>query len=162
MTNFNDDDIDLGLALECTTTRNVQTKLKDNSGAGVNASSTVDMAFAASDPLSELVWSPHKGLSLKCAESGLADRKPFRLWNVGPNTLIAAPSQSDRFKGTNDANAMYDKIIDSQERFQTNEMVPKGGFEIGTAIILVIYVSLVAPYMWCCCSHLLSSYIIRR
>lgn len=131
MTNFNDDDIDLGLALECTTTRNVQTKLKDNSGAGVNASSTVDMAFAASDPLSELVWSPHKGLSLKCAESGLADRKPFRLWNVGPNTLIAAPSQSDRFKGTNDANAMYDKIIDSQERFQTNEMVPKGGFEIG-------------------------------
>lgn len=131
MTNFNDDDIDLGLALGCTTTRNVQTKLEDDTGAGVNASSTVDMAFAASDPLSELVWSPHKGLSLKCAESSLADKKPFRLWNVGPTTLIAAPSQSDRFKGTYDENAGYEKIIDSPERYQNNEMVLKSGNEIG-------------------------------
>lgn len=131
MTNFNDNDIDLGLALDCTTTHNVQTKLKEDSGAGVNASSTVDMAFAASDPLSELVWSPHKGLSLKCAESGLADKKPFRLWNVGPTTLIAAPSQSDRFKGTYDENAKYEKIIDSQESYQTDEMGPKSGTEIG-------------------------------
>lgn len=152
MTSFNDDDIDLGLALGCTTTRNVQTKLKDDTGAGVNASSTVDMAFAASDPLSELVWSPHKGLSLKCAESGLADKKPFRLWNVGPTTLIAAPSQSDRFKGTYDKNAVYEKIIDSPERFHTNEMVLKSGNEIGKAIFW--YMSLVAPY----CSRLSSLY----
>lgn len=135
MTNFNDDDIDLGLALGCTTTRNVQTKLEDDTGAGVNASSTVDMAFAASDPLSELVWSPHKGLSLKCAESSLADKKPFRLWNVGPTTLIAAPSQSDRFKGTYDENAGYEKIIDSPERYQNNEMVLKSGNEIGKALL---------------------------
>ncbi|KAK4361565.1 hypothetical protein RND71_020517 [Anisodus tanguticus] len=132
MTNFNDDDIDLGLALGCTTRNNVQTKPKDDSsGAGVNASSTVDMAFAASDPLSELVWSPHKGLSLKCADSGLADKKPFLLWNVGPSTLIASPSQSDRFKGTYDENAAYEKIIDSQEMFKTNLMGSKSGNEIG-------------------------------
>ncbi|KAH0640375.1 hypothetical protein KY285_036961 [Solanum tuberosum] len=130
MTNFNDDDIDLGLALGCTTTRNVYAKLKDAVGAGVNASSTVGMTFAASDPLSELVWSPRKGLSLKCAESGLADKKPLRLWNVGPTTLITAPSQSDRFKGTYDENAAYEKIID-QERLETNKMVLKSGNEIG-------------------------------
>ncbi|CAN4120450.1 unnamed protein product [Withania somnifera] len=130
MTNFNDDDIDLGLALG-STTRYVQTKPKVDAGAGVNASSTVDMAFAASEPVSELVWSPHKGLSLKCAESGLTDKKTFLLWNVGPSTLIAAPSQSDRYKGTCDENAVYEKTVDSQERFQTNEIVLKSGNEIG-------------------------------
>ncbi|CAN4091187.1 unnamed protein product [Withania somnifera] len=130
MTNLNDDDIDLGLDLG-RTPRNVRTKPKDDVGAGVNASSTVDMAFAASDPLSELVWSPHKGLSLKSAESGLADKKPFLLWNVGPSSYTDAPSQSDRFKGTHDENAVYEKIIDYQEMFQTNEMVLKSGNEIG-------------------------------
>lgn len=136
MTNINDDDIDLGLALGCTTTRNVHTKLKDAVGAGVNASSTVDMAFAESDPLSELVWSPRKGLSLKCAESSLADKKPFRLWNVGPTTLITAPSQSNRFKGTYDENAAYEKIID-QERLETKKLVLESGNEIGKDICLV-------------------------
>ncbi|PHT85827.1 hypothetical protein T459_07933 [Capsicum annuum] len=131
MTNFNDNDIDLGLALGCTT-RNDQTKPKDDTGAGVNASSMVDMAFAASDPLAELVWSPHKGLSLKCAEGGLAEKRPFLLWNVGPSSLVAAPSQSDRFKGICDENAVYEKIFDPQERFQTtNEMVSMSGNEIG-------------------------------
>lgn len=33
------------------------TRLSD-SGAGVNAASRVDLAFVASDPLSELVWVP--------------------------------------------------------------------------------------------------------
>ncbi|KAK4586197.1 hypothetical protein RGQ29_023408 [Quercus rubra] len=32
-------------------------------GAGANAGSRIDMTFVASDPLSELVWSPHKGPS---------------------------------------------------------------------------------------------------
>nr|XP_023915907.1 uncharacterized protein LOC112027474 isoform X2 [Quercus suber] len=32
-------------------------------GAGANAASRIDMTFVASDPLSELVWSPHKGPS---------------------------------------------------------------------------------------------------
>ncbi|XP_059315859.1 uncharacterized protein LOC132066559 [Lycium ferocissimum] len=134
MTNFNDDDIDLGLALGCTTRNNVQTKPKDDSsGAGVNASSTVDMAFAASDPLSELVWSPRKGLSLKCADSSLADKKPFLLWNVGPSNLIGSPSQSDRFlKGTYDENAAYEKIIDSHEMFRTSVM---GGSKSGNEVV---------------------------
>ncbi|XP_016434926.1 uncharacterized protein LOC107761240 [Nicotiana tabacum] len=144
MTN-NDDDIDLGLALGCTT-HNVKTKTEDDSGAGVNASSTVDMAFAASDPLSELVWSPHKGLSVKCADSGLADKKPFLLWNVGLSNVISPPSQSGRFKGTYDENAVNERILISQERFlldgvvedkhslaycETNVMGSKCGNEVG-------------------------------
>ncbi|XP_014520823.1 uncharacterized protein LOC106777661 isoform X8 [Vigna radiata var. radiata] len=36
-------------------------KLNNDSGAGANAASRVDMTFAATDPLSEIVWSPDKG-----------------------------------------------------------------------------------------------------
>ncbi|KAL8486561.1 hypothetical protein ACS0TY_023302 [Phlomoides rotata] len=54
-------------------------------GAGVNAESRLDRAFAASDPLSELVWSSHNGLSLKCANTRASDKKPFLVWNVGPS-----------------------------------------------------------------------------
>nr|XP_018626409.1 uncharacterized protein LOC104096366 isoform X2 [Nicotiana tomentosiformis] len=144
MTNSNDDDIDLGLAVGCTT-HNVKTKTEDDSGAGVNASSMVDMAFAASDPLSELVWSPHKGLSLKCADSRLADKKPVLLWNVGLSNVISPPSQSGRFKGTYDENAVNERTIVSPERFlldgvvddkhslayETNVMGSKCGNEVG-------------------------------
>ncbi|XP_019236999.1 PREDICTED: uncharacterized protein LOC109217223 isoform X2 [Nicotiana attenuata] len=145
MTNNNDDDIDLGLALGCTT-HNVKTETEDDSGAGVNASSTDHMAFAASNPLSELVWSPDKGLSLKCADSGLADKKPFLLWNVGLSNVISSPSQSSRFKGTYDENAVNERIIVSRERFlldgvvddkhnlayyETNVMGSKCGNEVG-------------------------------
>lgn len=84
--NKNEEDIDLRLALG---SRNysLRTRLNTSSGAGVNASSREDMPLAASDPLSELVWSPKNGLSLKCANnSSLADNKPFLTWNVGEST----------------------------------------------------------------------------
>jgi hypothetical protein len=41
---------------------------KNSSGAGANAASRADMILATTDPLSEIVWSPEKGLSLKCAD----------------------------------------------------------------------------------------------
>lgn len=93
--NKNDEDIDLRLALG---SRNysAQTRLHGSSGAGVNANSRLDMPFAASDPLSELVWSPHNGLSLKCADSNLADNKPFRTWNVGESTKEILTSRDTR------------------------------------------------------------------
>ncbi|KAL0368384.1 UNVERIFIED_CONTAM: hypothetical protein Scaly_1057300 [Sesamum calycinum] len=58
MMNINDEDISLGLALG-SKNYGIQTRMNNSSGAGVNANSRLDMAFAASDPLSELVWSPH-------------------------------------------------------------------------------------------------------
>ncbi|CAA2955085.1 Zinc finger, CCHC-type domain containing [Olea europaea subsp. europaea] len=105
MTNRNDDDVDLGLSLG-STNHCVRTTLNNSSGAGVNANSGVDIAFAASDPLSELVWSPHKGLSLKCADPDLAEKNPFVTWNVGPINKVFSPSQSIRSRETEDGKAI--------------------------------------------------------
>ncbi|KAL0367108.1 UNVERIFIED_CONTAM: hypothetical protein Sradi_3600900 [Sesamum radiatum] len=105
MMNINDEDISLGLVLGSRNYR-IQTRLNNSSGAGVNANSRLDMAFAASDPLSELVWSPHNGLSLKCASSSLADKKPLLLWNVGPSSMGLSPSQCIRSEGNLDENAV--------------------------------------------------------
>lgn len=80
MMNIKEEDVNLGC-----TKFSIHTKLLRTSGAGVNADSRVNLAFATSDPLSELVWSPCNGLSLKCATSAAADNKPFRLWNLGLN-----------------------------------------------------------------------------
>ncbi|KAL2508631.1 uncharacterized protein Fot_32278 [Forsythia ovata] len=101
MPNRNEDDVDLRLALG-STNHHVRTTLNNSSGAGVNANSGVDMGFASSDPLSELVWSPHKGLSLKCADPNLADKNPFVTCNVGPSNKVFSPSQSVRSRGTED------------------------------------------------------------
>ncbi|XP_073278524.1 uncharacterized protein [Primulina huaijiensis] len=108
--NKNDEDLDLALALGSANYR-VQTELNNVSGAGVNAKLKVDMAFAASDPLAELVWSPHKGLSLKCADSKLADKKPFLLWNVRPSSKVSSPSQSIRSVGAGDKVAIDDGML---------------------------------------------------
>ncbi|KAK4434077.1 hypothetical protein Salat_0570400 [Sesamum alatum] len=105
MMNINDEDVSLGLVLSSRNYR-IQTRLNNSSGAGVNANSRLDMAFAASDPLSELVWSPHNGLSLKCANSSLADKKPLLLWNVGPSSKGLSPSQCIRSEGNPDDNAV--------------------------------------------------------
>ncbi|XP_047181208.1 uncharacterized protein LOC124847670 isoform X6 [Vigna umbellata] len=50
--------------------RCVWKKLNNDSGAGANAASRVDMTFAATDPLSEIVWSPEKVL---CAKGDIAE-----------------------------------------------------------------------------------------
>ncbi|XP_042064755.1 uncharacterized protein LOC121808373 isoform X3 [Salvia splendens] len=89
MANVNEKDVDSGGEEDVTNFR-IRTKLLSScSGAGVNAASSVNLlAFATTDhPLSELVWSPHTGLSLKCANRGDDARKPFLLWNVGPSTM---------------------------------------------------------------------------
>ncbi|KAJ7954773.1 Zinc finger, CCHC-type [Quillaja saponaria] len=52
------------------------------------------MTFVASDPLSELVWSPDKGLSLRCADSSFTDKKASQLWDVGPSNLSLSPPLS--------------------------------------------------------------------
>ncbi|XVE65900.1 hypothetical protein DITRI_Ditri08aG0037100 [Diplodiscus trichospermus] len=51
---------DLGLALGYSN-HSIQRRLSNDLGAGANAASRIDMTFVATDPLSELVWSPQKG-----------------------------------------------------------------------------------------------------
>lgn len=48
---------------------------KDDSGAGANAACRIDKTFSAIDPLSEIVWSPDKGFSLKCVDSSFTNKK---------------------------------------------------------------------------------------
>ncbi|KAL7124055.1 hypothetical protein ABFS83_14G022800 [Erythranthe nasuta] len=111
MTNTNTEDLDLVLALDSRNYR-IQTRLNDISGAGVNANARGDMAFAASDPLAELVWSPHNGLRLKSANSNVADKRPFLMWNVGPSGNALLPSQYIISKEIKD-----DKTVEANEIF---------------------------------------------
>lgn len=55
---------DLGLALRYSN-QCIQRILHSDSGAGANAGSRIHMTFVAAEPLSELVWSKDKGMSLK-------------------------------------------------------------------------------------------------
>ena len=48
---------------------------KDDSGAGANAACRIDKTFSATDPLSEIVWSPDKGFGLKCVDSSFTNKK---------------------------------------------------------------------------------------
>ena len=115
-------DSDLGLSLGCSSNC-IRTKLKENSGAGVNAASIIDMTYTASNSLSELIWSPHSGLSLKCAERSLADKKPFLLWNVGPSNTIPSLSQGISCNGTDDETKMEENFIISEAAFHVDSEI---------------------------------------
>lgn len=69
-------------------------KLNNDSGAGANAASRVDMTFAATDPLSEIVWSPDKGLSLRCADSSFADKNTSLFRDVGTSCMVLTQPQN--------------------------------------------------------------------
>ena len=56
--------IELGLALGYSNQRIERRFMSNDSGAGANAGSGIHMTFVTTNPLSELVWSPLKGLSL--------------------------------------------------------------------------------------------------
>ncbi|KAK4266094.1 hypothetical protein QN277_027064 [Acacia crassicarpa] len=62
--------------------------LKTGLGAGANAVSKLGMRFVPNSPLSELVWSPGKGLSLKYADSSFTDEKTSLFWDVGPSNFF--------------------------------------------------------------------------
>ncbi|XP_020534175.1 uncharacterized protein LOC105632094 isoform X2 [Jatropha curcas] len=66
----------------------------DNPGAGANAASSLDMTFVATDPLSELVWSPKKGLSIKCADGSFSNKKASLLLGVGPVNMASGSSSN--------------------------------------------------------------------
>lgn len=73
---------ELGLALDYSSQCN-QRISNDQPSAGANAGSSGCMTFVAANPLSELVWSPHRGLSLKCADCSVIERKPSPIWGAG-------------------------------------------------------------------------------
>lgn len=97
---INEGEIDLDLA----------TSSNNSSGAGVNANSRVDMGFAVSDPISELVWSPHNGLRLKCADSALDDKKSIPTWNLMPSTKCLSASLSVRPMRTGEVRVGENKL----------------------------------------------------
>ncbi|XP_019055349.1 PREDICTED: uncharacterized protein LOC104609531 isoform X2 [Nelumbo nucifera] len=71
-----------------------QRGLNSDYGAGANAASRAEMMFVTVNPLSELVWSPRKGLSLKSAECRFAERKPSLLWGGGSNMVLSLPQNT--------------------------------------------------------------------
>jgi hypothetical protein len=78
--------------------------LKSDSCAGANAASRADMTLATTDPLSEIVWSLEKGLSLKCA-----DKNSSLFRDVGPSCcMVLSPPQSVTY-----CNSITDKPIDN-------------------------------------------------
>ncbi|GLU08105.1 hypothetical protein SLE2022_250300 [Rubroshorea leprosula] len=81
---------DTGLSLGYSS-YNTQTRLNNDFGAGANAASRIDMTYVAADPLSELVWSPRNGLSLKYAECSFSEKKPSNLWGARPSNIVLSP-----------------------------------------------------------------------
>lgn len=83
---------DLGLRLGNSNQRR-QKILNNDSGAGANAGSEIDMTFVANDPLTELVWSPHKGVNLKYQHSSFSNIK-FTSMGAGPSNVVLTLPQS--------------------------------------------------------------------
>ncbi|MCL7047115.1 hypothetical protein MKW94_001415, partial [Papaver nudicaule] len=84
---------DLGLST-CPGNQSPHLGSNDDSSAGANAGSRADMIFVTSAPLSELVWSPQKGVSLKSADCSLPEKNFSFLYGVASNTLVLSPPQS--------------------------------------------------------------------
>ncbi|KAG9452569.1 hypothetical protein H6P81_005473 [Aristolochia fimbriata] len=61
-------------------------------GAGANAIARVDKIInVTTNPLSELVWSPRKGLSLKCADCSLSGKSSSLLWSTESASMMVLP-----------------------------------------------------------------------
>ncbi|KAK7391690.1 hypothetical protein VNO78_20109 [Psophocarpus tetragonolobus] len=69
-------------------------KLNNDSGAGANADCRLDRTFSATDPLSEIVWSPDKGFSLKCVDSNFTNKRTSLFEDVEPSSLVLPLLQS--------------------------------------------------------------------
>jgi len=69
-------------------------KLQTESSAGANAASRANTIFSANDPLSEIVWCPDKGFSLKCVDSSFTNENTSLLRDVEPSSMVLALLQS--------------------------------------------------------------------
>lgn len=99
----------------------IQRQPKDEgASAGANAGSRIDMTFLGSNPLSELVWSPHKGLSLKCADSGFADKKGSLMWGAGPSNVAFSLPQNITSERSTTGKPTDVEVITPQAAFHSN------------------------------------------
>ncbi|OMO54771.1 Zinc finger, CCHC-type [Corchorus capsularis] len=92
---------------------NIQRRLSNDLGAGANAASRIDMTFVTTDPLSELVWSPQKGPSLRCTDCSFTDKKHSLGWGAGPSNAVLSPQPLNT-----SMRSSSDKPID-EENFNT-------------------------------------------
>ncbi|OVA05317.1 zinc finger protein [Macleaya cordata] len=91
--------------------------LNNDSGAGANAGSRAEMIFVSSTPVTELVWSPHNGVSLKCADCSLPDKRFSFLCGVESNNMALSPLQSISGRETkDDVHVDEEKLSSSQFR----------------------------------------------
>lgn len=71
--------------------------------AGANAGSSTEIAFATNNPLSELVWSPRNGLSLKYTDCCLNEKKSSLFWSSEPGyMIISSPTNIKAWENHND------------------------------------------------------------
>ncbi|KAG0539616.1 hypothetical protein BDA96_03G338000 [Sorghum bicolor] len=67
-------------------------------------------------PLSELVWSPDEGLSIKIAASSLSTRKASLRWNADTlSILISSPQHSGSGPGVKSGDTIYDNLEVSEK-----------------------------------------------
>lgn len=111
---------DLGLAL-CYSNQCIRRQLNNDSGAGANAGSRIGMTFVAPDPLSELVWSPQRGLILKCADSSFADKKASLLWDAGPSSVAFLMPQSTTDGRSDTGNPIVEEVMTPQVAFHSKD-----------------------------------------
>ena len=94
-----------------------------HSGAGVNAVQKFGMS-----PLSELVWSPDEGLSIKIAASSLSTRKASLRWNADTLSIVISSPQQSGAGGAKSSDNIYDnqevlEKIPSQLRARSDSSV---------------------------------------
>ncbi|KAG6727106.1 hypothetical protein I3842_02G114300 [Carya illinoinensis] len=114
---------DLGLSVgysdQC-----IQRQPKDEgASAGANAGSRIDMTFLSSNPLSELVWSPHNGLSLKCADCGFTNKKGPLMWGAGSSNVAFSLPQSISGKRSATDKPIDEEVITPQAALYANDNV---------------------------------------
>lgn len=129
--NLEDDKVepltDLGLSLNYSDQNNKRGALNIDPSAGANAGSGVHRTFVATNPLTELVWSPHKGLSFRCADCSFSDQKPALLWGAGPSNTsetkcfiepVSEPNLME-LKKTDDVKLGFSPIHESSDKENT-------------------------------------------
>lgn len=61
-------------------------------------------------PLSELVWSPDEGLSIKIAASSLSTRKASLRWNADTLSIVISSPQQSGAAGAKSSDNIYDNV----------------------------------------------------
>ncbi|PAN28218.1 hypothetical protein PAHAL_5G138600 [Panicum hallii] len=67
-------------------------------------------------PLSELVWSPDEGLSIKIAASSLSTRKASLRWNADTLSIVISSPQQSGAGGAKSSDNIYDNLLEVSEK----------------------------------------------